>query len=187
MKEEKIKDEVKVDETKVETTTETPTESLNTESMEGREARLEKISRCNILASMGVGLIPLPIVDLIGLIGIQLNMVREIANEYAIPFRQDIGKSVIFSLLGGVLPVTVGCSLAILLKCIPLIGFSVGAITMPVFSGACTYGIYKVFVQHFESGGTFLDLDPAKVKAYFKEQFTQGKKVATELHTEKTQ
>ena len=36
------------------------------------------------------------------------------------------------------------------------IGQSTGAITMPVIAGASTYAIYKVFVQHFESGGTFL-------------------------------
>ena len=135
---------------------------------------------------MGVGLIPLPVVDLVALMGIQLNMIRKIAAEYDVPFKQDIGKSIISSLMGGVLPVTVGCALASLIKFIPLIGQTTGAVTMPVVSGAATYAIYKVFVQHFESGGTFLDLDPAKVKAYFKEQFTKGKKVATDLKAEET-
>jgi uncharacterized protein (DUF697 family) len=166
---------------KEEATVEAATESVNT--TEGREERLEKLSRNYVLASMGVGLIPLPIVDLVALMGIQLNMVRNLAAEYDIPFRQDIVKSTIFSLMGGVLPVTVGCTLAIMLKSVPFIGMSVSAITMPVFSGACTYAIYKVFVQHFESGGTFLDLDPAKVKAYFAEQFAKGKKYATDLKT----
>lgn len=169
---------------KDETTVEAATESLNVSATEGRQERLDKIAKHHILGSMGVGLIPLPILDLVALMGIQLNMVKEIAAEYAIPFKQDMGKSVIFSLMGGVLPVTIGCSLAIMLKCIPLVGYSIGAVTIPGFSGACTYAIYKVFVQHFESGGTFLDLDPAKVKAYFKEQFYQGKKVATGLQTE---
>jgi hypothetical protein len=50
-------------------------------------------------------------------------------------------------------------------------------------SGASTYAIYKVFVQHFESGGTFLDLEPAKVKSYFSEQFAKGKKFAMDLKT----
>jgi hypothetical protein len=57
---------------------------------------------------------------------------------------------------------------------------------MPVISGASTYAIYKVFIQHFESGGTFLDLDPAKVKSYFAEQFTKGKKVAVDLKKDET-
>jgi hypothetical protein len=44
-----------------------------------------------------------------------------------------------------------------------------------------------VFVQHFESGGTFLDLDPAKVKAYFSEQFERGKKVVADLKPKSTE
>ena len=172
MKEAKVKEEA---------TAETAMESSST--TEGREGRLEKLSRNHVLASMGVALIPLPIVDLVALMGIQLKMVREIAAEYAIPFRRDIVKSTIFSLMGGVLPITVGCTLALMLKSIPLIGLNVSVITIPAFSGACTYAIYKVFVQHFESGGTFLDLDPAKVKAYYSEQFAKGKKYTMDLKT----
>lgn len=173
MKEAKVKEEA---------TVEAATESLN--ATEGREKRLEKLSKNHILASMGVGLIPLPVVDMVALMGIQLDMIRRIAAEYDIPFRQDAGKSIITSLMGGFLPVTLGCAMASMIKIIPLIGQTTGAVTMPVISGASTYAIYKVFVQHFESGGTFLDLDSSKVKAYFKEQFNKGKKVAADLKKE---
>jgi uncharacterized protein (DUF697 family) len=177
MNEEKVTEETAAEET---------TEGVSKTAKEGREERLDKIAKHHILASMGVALIPLPVVDLVGLMGLQLNMVRKIAAEYDVPFKQNIGKSVISSLMGGALPVTVGCALASMIKFIPLIGQTTGAVTMPVVSGAATYAIYKVFVQHFESGGTFLDLDPAKVKDYFKEQFNKGKKVATDLKTEET-
>jgi uncharacterized protein (DUF697 family) len=173
MKEAKVKEEA---------TVKAATESLN--ATEGREKRLEKLSKNHILASMGVGLIPLPVVDMVALMGIQLDMIRRIAAEYDIPFRQDAGKSIITSLMGGFLPVTLGCAIASMIKVIPLIGQTTGAVTMPVISGASTYAIYKVFVQHFESGGTFLDLDPSKVKSYFAEQFTKGKKIAADLKKE---
>jgi uncharacterized protein (DUF697 family) len=178
MKEAKVKEESTGE---AETTVEAETEGLN--ATEGREKRLEKLSKNHVLASMGVGLIPLPLVDMVALMGIQLDLIRKIASEYDVPFRQDLGKSIISSLMGGFLPVTVGCTLASMIKFIPLIGQTTGAVTMPVVSGASTYAIYKVFVQHFESGGTFLDLDPAKVKAYFSEQFTKGKKFAMDLKT----
>jgi uncharacterized protein (DUF697 family) len=174
---EKIKEEATVDaaaesaETKVDAT-------------EGREERLEKISRHHILASMGVGLIPVPCVDMVALAGIQLDLIRKMAAEYAIPFRQDLGKSIIASLMGGFLPITLGFTAASMIKFIPLIGMTTGVVVMPVISGASTYAIYKVFVQHFESGGTFLDLDPSKVKTYFAEQFAKGKKVVMNMKTE---
>jgi uncharacterized protein (DUF697 family) len=177
MKEAKVKEEPKAEAT-------AETESLNVSI--GREERLEKLSKHHILASMGVGLIPVPIVDVVALMGVQLNMIRKLSAEYGIPFKQDSGKSIVTSLVGGLLSTELGLTLCSLIKCIPVIGQTTGAVTMPVISGAITYAIYKVFVQHFESGGTFLDLDPAKVKSYFTEQFTRGKKVAADLKAEES-
>jgi uncharacterized protein (DUF697 family) len=164
-----------------EATTEEVNAAASPNAAEGREERLEKLVKRHVLASMGVGLVPLPVVDMVALIGIQLDMISKLSAEYGVPFRQDMGKSVIASLMGGFLPITLGCAAASLIKCIPLIGQTTGAVTMPVVSGASTYAIYKVFVQHFESGGTFLDLDPSKVKSYFAEQFSKGKKFAMNL------
>ena len=44
-----------------------------------------------------------------------------------------------------------------------------------------TWALGKVFIQHFESGGTFLDFDPEEVKEYFKAQFEEGREVAATL------
>ena len=165
------------------------TESEATESVdpaEGRTERLEKLAKNHILASMGVGLIPFPLVDMVALFGIQLDLIKKLSAEYNVPFKQDCAKSIISALVGGFLPASLGRVVASLLKFIPIIGQTTGAVTMPVVSGAATYAIHKVFVQHFESGGTFLDLDPDKVKAYFAEQFAKGKKVVADLKPEST-
>ena len=61
-------------------------------------------------------------------------------------------------------------------------GSIVGRLTMPVFAGASTYAIGQVFIQHFESGGTFLDFEPAKVREYFRRQFGRGRDLASEAH-----
>lgn len=172
-----------MEETTVEETT-VEVETENSNATEGRQERLEKLAKNHILAAMGVGLIPVPLVDVVALMGVQLDMIRKIAAEYDIPFKQDRGKSIITSLVGGLLSMEFGFSLSSLIKCIPVIGQTTGAIAMPIISGASTYAIYKVFVQHFESGGTILDLDPSKVKSFFAEQFTKGKKAAAEMKTE---
>jgi uncharacterized protein (DUF697 family) len=175
MKEAKVKEAAPVETAPVEAATEV------SNAAEGREDRLEKLSKYHILASMAIGLVPFPVVDMVALMGIQLNMVRKLCAEYGVPFKQDAGKSVISSLLGGILPVPVGLALISLLKFVPVIGLTTGAVTMPVVSGASTYAIYKVFVKHFEAGGTFVDLDPSKFKSYFSEQLAKGKKYATDL------
>ena len=137
--------------------------------------------RNHIIGSMGVGLIPVPIVDLVALSGIQLNMLRKLAKAYDIPFSKDIVKNVIASLLGGGIPVTFSGALASLMKTVPVIGQTTGALAMPILAGATTYAMGKVFIQHFASGGTFLNFDPDKVREYYYEMFKEGQEVASKL------
>jgi len=47
---------------------------------------------------------------------------------------------------------------------IPLLGQACAVLTMPVSGGAATYALGMVFIQHFSSGGTFLNFDPDQVK-----------------------
>jgi len=94
-----------------------------------------RIVRNHVLASTGVGLIPLPAVDLVGLTGVQLNMLRRLTKAYSIPFSKDKGKNVIASLIGGVASIPIAGSIASLVKTIPLIGQTVGILTMPATAG----------------------------------------------------
>lgn len=140
---------------------------------------MDRLIKNHVWASVGVGLVPIPLLDMVALTGIQINLVRKIANVYGIPFMKDKVKNILGALVGSVIPSTMGLPLgASMAKFIPVIGQTVGAVTMPVISGAATYAVGKVFTQHFASGGTLLTLDPEKVKAYFAEMFEKGKAVA---------
>ncbi len=133
------------------------------------------------LASLVLGLIPVPLVDLAALVVLQLKLLHSLANQYNIPFSKDIGKSAIIALIGGVLPVEAAFPLASLIKIIPGIGQVAGGVSIAMLGAAATYAVGKVFIQHFESGGTFLTFDPEKVRKYFAEEFEKGKQVAAEL------
>ena len=141
--------------------------------------------RNHIIGSMGVGLIPVPIVDLVALTGIQLNMLRKLSKAYDIPFSRNLAKNIIASLIGGVIPVTFTGTLMSLMKGVPLIGLTVGALTMPILSGATTYAVGKVFIQHFASGGTFLNFNPDEVREYYYEMFKEGQEVVAKLKKSK--
>ncbi|PCI30772.1 MAG: GTPase [SAR324 cluster bacterium] len=138
------------------------------------QAAVDKLIRNTVYGSMGVGLIPLPLVDLAALTAVQLIMLKKLATKYDIEFSKDIGKSVIGSLLASVIPTSMAGGLSSLIKAIPVIGQSIGVLTMPIIAGASTYALGQVFVQHFASGGTFLDLDPEKVQQYYKKKFEEG-------------
>jgi uncharacterized protein (DUF697 family) len=151
------------------------------------KADADKILRNHIIGSMGVGLIPVPLVDFVALTGIQLNMLRRLAKEYGVPFSKDKVKNTLASLLGSGLTVSASGGIASLIKTIPIIGQTAGALSMPVLAGATTYAVGKVFVQHFASGGTFLDFDPDKVKDYYANMFKEGEKIASEMKNGSTE
>jgi|SaaInl7_150m_RNA_FD_contig_21_2133909_length_847_multi_21_in_0_out_0_1 uncharacterized protein (DUF697 family) len=144
---------------------------------EEKQEKLDKLVRNSVLASMGVGLVPIPLVDLTALSAIQMVMIKKLANHYDIQFSKGIGKSVIGTLIASLVPATLSSSIASIVKFIPIVGQTIGSLTLPIFAGSSTYALAKVFIQHFASGGTLLDLDPEKVKDYFEEQFKEGKNV----------
>jgi len=136
--------------------------------------------------SMGLGLIPFPLLDIAAISGLQIKMLHAISKIYDVPFKESLGKSIIASLLGTLTANGLSYGLVgSILKAIPGLGMAFGVLSMPLFAGAATYAIGKVFIQHYETGGTLLDLNPEKVKNYFAEQFAEGKKVAGDLKNAK--
>lgn len=122
------------------------------------------------LWSGAAGLIPIPLVDVATVGGVQLQMLRRLAEIYGVPFSENIGKSVIASLAGAIIPKTIAYTAGSLAKGVPVLGTLVGALTMPVFSAGDTYVIGRVFMQHFASGGTLLDFDPPDYREFIKAQ-----------------
>ncbi len=152
-----------------------------------RKKNVDSLIKNHMLTGMGIGLIPIPMFDFIALTGVQLNLLNKLSNVYGVEFSQDRGKKIIASLVSGALPLPLATYAMSFLKMIPLVGQTVGMLSMPVMAGGATYALGKVFVQHFESGGTFLDFDPDSVKIYFAEQFKEGKLNAEILKKESKQ
>ena len=126
------------------------------------------------LWSGAAGLIPVPILDIAAVGGVQLQMLRRISEIYGVPFSSNRGKSIVASLAGAIIPASTATTTAMgvgsLMKGLPGVGTVIGALTMPVFSAGATYVIGKVFIQHFASGGTLLDFNPPDYREFIKAQ-----------------
>ncbi len=131
-----------------------------------------------MIAAVGAGLIPFPAVDIVTLTGIQMDTVRALSKLYDVKFTKNLGKTAITSLCGAAIPMSTAPWLSSMVKMVPVVGQLIGAASLPVIAGASTHAIGKVFIQHFESGGTFLTFDPEKVKGYFQEEFENGRTFA---------
>lgn len=136
---------------------------------------VDAIIRKRVYGALGLGLIPIPLVDLAGLYALQVELVYALAKKYDVPFKPDRVKTLVVSLVGSVLPVSLAPAVASLCKLIPIVGWTTGAISLSAVGGACTYAVGRVFAQHFALGGSLLNLDKEKLQKPFARAFEEGK------------
>jgi uncharacterized protein (DUF697 family) len=164
-----------------ETVQEEVVEAAETTIVQVPQAEVDAVIRKRVYAAMALGLAPIPLVDLVGLTAVQIELVRALAKKYEVPFKGNRVKSLVGSLVGGILPVGIAPLFASLIKSVPFIGFTTGAASMCILGGASTYALGKVFDKHFASGGNLLDFKVEKVQAGFKEQYEKGKDYVSTL------
>lgn len=109
------------------------------------EARLQEaqaIAHRNVLWSLGAGVVPFPIVDLLAVAAVELKMLREIAKVYDINFQEGIAKKIIGSLLASIGVVGIGGIIGgSLAKFVPGIGTTLSLIHS-IFC-LCAAGIHR--------------------------------------------
>ncbi len=118
-----------------------------------RSARAQVLVDRYAKYAAAAGLMPVPIVDLAAIAGVQVAMLSALAGEYGVPFSRERGKTLLAALLGGLMPSLAGHQV------LKVVGPLVGIISVAGFAMASTQAVGRVFVTHFEAGGTLLDID----------------------------
>ena len=137
----------------------------------GREKEALAIISEHVPWAAGAGMIPVPALDMAALVALQLRMLSRMSALYEVPFAESRTKSAVASLLGTVVAGGTGAALGSLVKVVPIVGSLIGFVATPAAFAAATHAIGRVFVMHFEAGGTFLDFDPAKTRDFFRAEF----------------
>lgn len=127
------------------------------------------------LWSAGLGLIPVPLLDMAAILALQVKMVRDMARLYEQSWPEARVRAAIASLVGSAAPVAVGAGASSALKGIPLLGQIVGVLAVPALAAASTTALGRVFMVHFETGGTLLDFDADKMRDYFDQEFEKAR------------
>lgn len=132
--------------------------------------------------SAASGAIPLPIVDSVALAVVQTRMIMDLSELYGERASKETARGLVSVLLGTLLP-SVGAKAVIssTMKMTPIIGVVGGMATMALLGSAASYAIGKVFVRHFENGGTLTSFDAGSIKDELKEEFAKGKAKAAQI------
>lgn len=137
-----------------------------------RQRRWQRRRAINVLhyhaaLSGTAGVLPLPVLDTLLVGSLQLNLIHDLSRLYGVDFSTQRAKAAIAALLGGMQS---GLLVSSMLKYVPVVGYAVVSIPAAAAVGAVTYAIGKVFMYHFELGGTLLDFDADQLRGYFKRQ-----------------
>ena len=145
---------------------------------------VSNIIKNHVIASLALGLIPIPVFDIAALTASQMSLLRALSEHYEVPFENGNQKALLMSLVGGSLPVLSLLGFSSLTKLIPGIGTLVGSASLAISAGSMTYAVGQVFAMHFETGGTFEDFEASTAKEYFKREFESGKAMVKTIQAE---
>jgi uncharacterized protein (DUF697 family) len=160
--------------------------ATSSEPAETKEEMASKLVDRFAIWSGVAGLVPIPVVDLLAVGGLQVQMLRRLSQIYDVEFSANRGKALIAALAGTMIPATSGMGAASALKGVPIAGMLAAAFVMPVLSAGATFAIGKAFIQHFESGGTLLDFNPPDYREFVKAQKEMWDSRASARKTETT-
>lgn len=150
--------------------------------MGSRKDKAEAVIKSSVIWSMGAGLIPIPVADMVAVTAIQTDMLKQLCAIYEVNFSESQFKTLLATLTGSALS-RMGAEAV---KVIPGLGSVIGGVSMAAISGATTYAVGQVFMNHFEKGGNMQNFDVESFKDFYKKQLERGKAFVEELRKEKT-
>lgn len=127
--------------------------------------------------SAAAGLLPMPLIDLAAIGAVQVSMIKQLADHYGLPFRKDLAKSLVGAAVGSAGAFAVGAPIGSMMKAVPVVGTFVSTFVTPAAAAAATYALGKVFIQHFEAGGTLLDMNADTVREHYYAEFRRSQPV----------
>ncbi|MGB3916303.1 DUF697 domain-containing protein [Thiothrix litoralis] len=151
-------------------------DELSTKNRAIREQEADRIVNNHVLAGSALGLVPLPLFDLVALSGTQHNMLEQLCQHYGVAFDRHKVRAVLLAVLGGSLPTLALLGMGSAFKFVPGIGTLGGNASLTLLGGAITYAVGQSFIKHFRAGGTLDDVNANKLRSFFRKEFSRGKR-----------
>ncbi len=136
----------------------------------GKSLEADSIVRKYVYWSTGLSLLPVPVFGVASVLGVQLKMLSELSTLYGVPFSDDIGKALIASLGGGLGAMVIGRPVLAQALCAVLPPFWPVLVAVSSTAAASTYAIGRIFIRHYELGGTLRNFRPDEARSLLKDE-----------------
>ena len=114
--------------------------------------------------SAGAALIPVGGTDVLVLAGVHVALIKRLCEHYDVAFSEHGARNVLIAVAGSIVPGTIGSILGRkVLGILPWTGAVFGWALMSAGSAAFSYAIGRLFIEHFEKGGTLLSFDTSRL------------------------
>jgi uncharacterized protein (DUF697 family) len=127
-----------------------------------RRAEAMAIVRHYVLISAGAGLITLPVLDVSVLAGVHVALIKALSDFYGIEFSDHTARNIVIAIGASLVPGTIGSILGRrLLSVLPFVTPPLALASMSGASAFVSYSLGRIFIEHFEAGGTLQNFDVA--------------------------
>lgn len=132
-----------------------------------RSLKARQAIRDHALLAAGAMVIPVPFVDMAAEAAIQVRMVKRLAEIHGVDFAEERAKTLVAAAIGGF---SAGWAAGNLLRYASFATYFANFWPSAILSSAITYGIGRLFSQHFERGGRLDDMAPETAAAALREK-----------------
>ena len=145
--------------------------------MADRHTQAMQLVHKYMVLSGGAALIPIPLIDVTTLAGIHIALIKQLSDLYDVEFSAHTARNLVIAIFGSIIPGAVSSLISLhVLRLLPLSTRIISALGLAAFSAAVAYAIGRMFIRHFEAGGTLLDFDLERLHNFVTEYIDMGKR-----------
>ncbi len=143
--------------------------------------KADKIIQRHVILSMGISVVPIPLIDIVLVCAIHHEMLKQLSIAYNKNNYEQRNEAFI----SGIATASAAKLGSSLIKIIPGVGTVAGGLSSAVINGATTYALGRVTARFFHENIDIADIDLDLAKEFFKEEFEIGKQYASNLRNQK--
>lgn len=136
-----------------------------------RRLQADAIVRRYALLSAGVGLVPVPGLDVAALGALHVALIRDLTEHYGHAFSEHAARNIVVAVAASIIPGSIGSAFGRrVLRALPFVTPGIGLAALALSSGAVSYALGAAFIHHYESGGTLGSFDPSRLHGWTSRQ-----------------